>query len=344
VVTLSSIKQIARLARIHTGALTAIVPVFGYLLARGGGEGGTISAMPWADVLALFAVGLLVHIFGFVQNEYMDREYDSRSHLHRDKPLVSGMVGLGTARFLVFFSIVSSILLLQFYFGEPAATVILALSILCGALYNILGKRFPGMDIFLAAWAFLYLLAGARVHGPLGWEIFAFAGMAALQIFFNNGIEGGLKDSVTDGKAGARTMAVAAGVEGEREGLNIPLSFKLIAWALKLLFLGVAVSAVLFSRSGGTVFDPWRIAGVGAAGVLACVMLACQLKFLTGRYERKRMLRLFAVHEISSVCMILALGMPLVGIWSTLGLMALPIIWLLSMNRVLYGTILIPKV
>ena len=218
------------------------------------------------------------------------------------------------------------------------------MAIMCGAVYNIYGKRIPGMDAFLAAWAFLYFLAGARTGGPLHPEQWVFALLAGLQIFFNNGIEGGMKDAVTDEKAGARTMAVVMGVSGSASGLRIPLSFKCVGWILKLSFLGGVGYLLFFSSETGFTFETQRLITGSLVIILACVMLFCQWIFFERGLSRERMLGIFAVHEISSVCLILALAVPILGIWMVMGLMAVPILWLMAMNRVLYGTTIIPRV
>jgi len=324
--------------------LTAVVPVFGYLLSLGV-TGGAISFMDiWPDIAVLAVAGFLVHVFGFVHNEYMDRPFDSRSPIHGDKPLVSGAVKPGTARFLIIFSIITPILIVHTHFNDLPGTLLLTIAILMGAIYNIYGKKVPGMDIFLGAWAFLYFCAGARMAGPVGREIFLFGGMAGLQILFNNGIIGGLKDAVTDRRSGVRTMATVLGVTGDENGLIIPVSFKTLGWLIKSFQLSMG-SIIIFHYGNTTeVAGPERALIIVISVFIALTMLICQTYAFGKKNSRKKMLRIFAIHEISAVCFILIASIPFTGALLTVALILIPLSWFLAINRWLYGTTLVPKI
>jgi len=324
--------------------LTAVVPVFGYLLSLGV-TGRQISIIDiWPDIAVLAVAGVLVHVFGFIHNEYMDRPFDSKSPIHRDKPLVSGAVSPGIARFLIIFSIMAPTLIVQIYFNDLTGTLLLTMAILMGAIYNIYGKKVPGMDMFLGAWAFFYFCSGARMAAPLGREIFLFGGMAGLQILFNNGIIGGLKDAVTDLRSGARTMAAALGVTGDERGLNIPISFRSLGWLIKLFQLSVGF-IIIFHYGNTTEMDGTESTIIiGISILLAATMLACQTYAFGKNNSRKKMLRIFAIHEISAVCFILIASTPFIGTVLTVALIVVPLSWFVIVNRCLYGTTLVPKI
>jgi len=298
----------------------------------------------WLDITVLAAAGFLVHVFGFVHNEYMDRKFDSKSPIHRDKPLVSGTVDPGTARFMIFFSIIAPILIVQIYFNDLPGTLLLTISILMGSIYNIYGKKIPGMDIFLGGWAFFYFCSGARMAGPLSREIFLFGGMAGLQILFNNGIIGGLKDAVTDLRSGARTMATALCVTGDEHGLSIPVSFRSLGWLIKLFQLSMGFIIILHYGRATEISNTKAAIIIGISILLALTMIVCQAYAFAKNNSRKKMLRIFAIHEISAVCFILIASTPFTGSLLTVVLIVVPLSWFVIVNRCLYGTTLVPRI
>lgn len=80
---MASLKEILVLTRIQTGGLTAIVPVFGYLVNLGLSDGFAITSRVCLDMVMLGIIGLFVHIFGFVHNEMMDLRFDRKNPRNR---------------------------------------------------------------------------------------------------------------------------------------------------------------------------------------------------------------------------------------------------------------------
>ena len=341
---LPSFKDILVLTRIQTGGLTAIVPVFGYLVNLGMNDGIDITSRLWWDMAVLGIIGLFVHIFGFVHNEMMDLRFDRQNPRNREKPLVKGTISVRFARSLYLFSIIVSVLLMQFHFEQLEATLLLSISILFGCIYNILGKRIPAMDISLAMWAFLYLLAGARAHAGLSPEIYLFALMAGLQILFNNGIIGGLKDAVADRDAGARTMAAEMGVRGDENGLTIPKAFKFISWKIKFVHVASGLFLLYYFDVLAGLSKTGKIALFAIVLLFAFTMIISQGIALGRKMARMDMLRIFAVHEISTVCFSYAIAVPFIGITTAVLLLFIPLLWFISFNRFLYGSVIVPRV
>ena len=90
------------LARFQTAAATAVIPVIGALSASYYDEGILVLSMESVVLFSLiFILGLLMHVYGFVQNEYEDREVDKRSEHLQKKPLVSGEVRPEQARRMI---------------------------------------------------------------------------------------------------------------------------------------------------------------------------------------------------------------------------------------------------
>ena len=339
-----SLKEILVLSRIQTGGLTAIVPVFGYLVNLGMNDGIDITSRVWLDVAILGIIGLFVHIFGFVHNEVMDLRFDRKNPRNREKPLVKGTISVRFARSLYLFSIIVAVLLMQFHFKQLEATLLLSIAILFGSIYNILGKRVPAMDISLAMWAFLYLLTGARAHAGLSPEIYLFALLAGLQILFNNGIIGGLKDAIADREAGARTMAAEMRVRGDENGLTIPATFKLISWTIKLAQVASGLFLLYYFDVLRGLSKTGKITLFAIALLFAFIMIISQGIALEKKMVRMDMLRIFAVHEFATVCFTYAIAVPFIGMTSAVLLFLIPLLWFFSFNRFLYGTVFVPRV
>jgi len=341
---LTNIKEILILSRIQTAALTAIVPVFGYWFSTALTGGDVTVQDKWLDLVLLGMIGLLVHVFGFVHNEIMDTKFDSKNPIHENKPLVKGTISRGFAGMLVISCIILSVTVMQVYFDVPEATVLLTISILMGSVYNIIGKKFPAMDIFLALWAFFYILAGARLAAPLEPEIYVIGCIAALQIMFNNGVLGGLKDAVADRKAGARTMATELGVKDGEQGLAIPISFKIISWIIKSGQVVGGLAIILYFHNLAGFSGTEKIFFLAFVVLIACTMIISQGYAITRKMTRMKMLRVFAIHELATVCYTFTIAIPFIGMATAAFMLFAPLLWFVLANRFLYRTTMVPRV
>ncbi|MDP6155479.1 MAG: UbiA family prenyltransferase [Candidatus Thermoplasmatota archaeon] len=341
---MTSIKEILVLSRIQTAALTAIVPVFGYWLSAALTEGDVPLTGKWLDLVLLGLIGFLVHVFGFVHNEIMDTKFDSKNPIHNNKPLVKGTIGRGFAGILVIICIILSIAFLHVYFNVPEATLLLTISILMGSIYNIIGKKIPAMDVFLALWAFFYFLAGARLAGPLEPELYVMGCMGALQIMFNNGIIGGLKDAVADRNAGARTMATELGVRDSEGGLAIPNIFKIISWIIKFGQVASGLVIILYFHDLAGFSGSEKVIFLAFVVLLILTMIIFQGLALTRKMERRKMLRVFAVHELATVSYTFTIAIPFIGVAISAFMLLAPLIWFILANRILYRTTMIPRI
>ncbi|NIP35477.1 MAG: hypothetical protein GWN39_10970, partial [Thermoplasmata archaeon] len=155
-----------RLMRVQTMALTALVPVVGALVFMGEPSSGTVppagEVVP--ELMALFVTGALLHVFGFVLNEWADLEVDRASKDLQDKPLVSGAISPDEAKWIAVLAAVGTFLALGFVTFDPWAHGALLGSVLLGGAYDLWGKRMP-LDVLLAGSITLLLLSGAIALG-----------------------------------------------------------------------------------------------------------------------------------------------------------------------------------
>ena len=90
-----------RLVRIQGSVFTAVIII-----------GGSLIMMRQPDLLhlfLLFIIGILIHIFWFVLNEYIDIRIDEKSLYLKEKPLVSGSISKNYALFISLLSCFRSI-------------------------------------------------------------------------------------------------------------------------------------------------------------------------------------------------------------------------------------------
>ncbi|MBN2055633.1 UbiA family prenyltransferase [bacterium] len=330
------------LARIQTAGLTMLTGVFG-LLCR--------SVFSPLHLLTLGTIGLAAHLHGFIYNEIIDRRCDGASPHVAGKPLASGAFPLNKARLAAWLPAMVAYILIAVVYPNIWMWLLFLAGHLGEKLYNIHGKKVPGLDLGLALWAFTFCLFGYLApgtpplwHGPtpiafpegISLLCLAIAGLGGLQLLFNNSVEGGIKDCETDRRSGARTLAVVMGAR-VRDGVLQPgLPFLGYAWTIKILAIGLA-------------WWTWRHFGAPGSLVpmlaLTITALITLARFtLRPRFERRRLKRLFSIHEMATYMFVPLLLQPSIGTTAALGLLFFPIAWFLIFNRSLHGTWLVPPV
>ncbi len=367
--------DLLRLGRIQTAGVTCLTATIGCILA-GGWKGlpdyslvtflfeGTSAqpAGPWLHLLLLTFLGILIHLFGFALNEYVDYDLDRRSKHLKGKPLVSGAVKLQEAKtFIMVTGALMIFLGLTICLFDIQASIIFLVSVAFGVMYNVKGKRIVGSDFLLATWAGLFCLYGGMTmtvegggiesinpirwiewigEGVLSppWEVHVAALLAFGQVAFNNSVEGGMKDATTDRKSGAKTIAVFTGVQWNKDELELPIPFTAYAIALK----GAAILLVVV-----VLFLEWPGIIIGVLTILMLVLIAGTFGvFMFHRPEggRKSLLKVFSMHEIFTFWLPVALFAVVMGWFLAPVVALLPVVWYIAANQLLYGSAMAPRV
>ncbi len=337
-----------RLFRLQTGAITAIAPIFGYICFA------AINDIEFniVNIFLLFLIGIFMHIFIFVLNEYIDVDIDRLSPDLAEKPLVKGSVTMKGAAAVIIVSFVLTYILAIFFFLRFWAIIALTISFVFGAIYDIYGKKFPGSDFVLALWIFWFCLFGASTltsHNPfeLPALIYIVAGLGFMQIVFNNAVEGGIKDVDHDHLGGAKTLATVMGVKVKRGKLLFSSLFKGFTWGLKIVHIALFITLFFMPDLDFWKFESFYIRLLIIIFIL-CLVIAIfytTYKFLNiGKFDRSKLKRIFSIHEISTYFIVPIILIPLLGIYVAIGLLLLPLIWFIFLNLVLYGSPLEPRV
>ncbi len=348
---INMLREYLTLARIQTAAVMATAPIWGAL--------AIYPQIGWGWLAALFVIGLSAHIYGFVLNEVVDVEVDAQAAALREKPLVRESIRRSRALVIALSQIPLMIFLGILFFGANGLSLtFLSLFILLASVYDLRGKRFPISpilgDIVLGVSVGLLCLYGAAV-APLKFEgqlslaasplAFVLAGLATLQVIFNNGVEGGIKDLDHDFICGACTTAnwLGANLTGTN-GLVIP-------WALKLYSLGskglLPLVLALALSLHWLPYRGWELAITIVALIgLNILIFATLVRFLPSQsvFDREKLKRLFSYHEILTYAAAPVLLWFYIGTGRASVLLLLPIIWFIGCNLVLYGKPLQPRV
>lgn len=207
-----------RLIRPYGMLYLGFTPVFG-AICNGG--------FAFLDLSMLFFIGILAHIFTFVQNDYFDVEIDSKSKYVSNRPLVTGSISQRIALVIVVVSfLVSAVISVVFLFSLPSFFVLMV-SFLLITIYNKYSKRLFGMEYILAMGIFTYGLFGAlTVSNGVSSLAIIISFVAMMQWLFSVGVFANLKDVKYDAKMDVKTTPTLLGVKTIKDKMYIPVFLK----------------------------------------------------------------------------------------------------------------------
>jgi 4-hydroxybenzoate polyprenyltransferase len=308
-----------RLLRIPGLVGLAITPVAGAL---------SVGNTSLTTLAALFFIGAISKIYGFVMNDYFDIELDRLSPDLSQRALVKGTVTkkhaliiIVSCFFIGYFAIFAFFYQNQPFFSMGLVCIIIA--DVLGFVYNKYGKRLIGSDFFIALAESLFFLFGALVvlpngsFHPLVWVLFV--------ILFNeqlymNAIIGGLKDADHDYRMNVKNIALASGVTvGPNNALVIPLSFKIFGVGERLASSFLVFVPFLFL---GIPYELWQI------GLLVLIfvflIIECMYMLNRKRFDRKELRKLIGLQLITWHSCIPIILVSVVGLLYPLLLIILP--------------------
>ena len=209
-----------------------LMPVFGAL------ANGHASLFHLAILLV---IGLLAHVFTFVQNDYFDIEVDKRSQHVHTRPLAAGTLSSRSVLILFLAAFCLSVVLAFFFVFTLPSMLVLFAAFLCMTLYNRYSKRLPGMEYVLGLGVFAYGLFGAlTVAGKISMLALIISLVGGLQWIFSVGISANMKDVASDLTLGVRTTPVRLGVIVKDNRMSKPALFIAYAFGLKGVHLSIA--------------------------------------------------------------------------------------------------------
>lgn len=330
-------REYIKLIRPYGMLFLGFTPVFGAIC---NGESG------FSHLSMLFVIGILIHIFTFVQNDLFDVDIDKKSSYVSERPLVTGLVSQKGALCIVIFSFLLSVIIaLVFLFTLPSLLVLL-LSFLLITLYNKYSKQLFIMEYILATGVFTIAIFGALTVSDRVSSlslIIGFVGM--MQWLFSVGVFANLKDVKYDTKAGVKTTPTILGVKAKDDTLHIPLLFKSYAFGIKILHIGVAGLPFLL---GLTSLYVYYLPIPSIIFILLSIIILYLVRriFSTPLSERDQMLVYEGLQEGLAFLLIPVVLMSYlfenIGVIQTLLIITMVIIWPLISLRIFFGKKLIP--
>lgn len=331
----NKILEYLRLCRIQTAASTALVPVIGAL---------TMKQHNITLLFILFLIGFLYHIGGFVLNEYIDIEVDRKSSYLQEKPLVNGNIHKSNALAIAILSNICLVILVVIFFPSLFLIVCILLAVGFGIIYNVYGKRLPGLDFVLAGGFFFICLMGAStVSTEFTLLTYVVCMLYFIQIVFNNAVEGGLKDIDHDFLAGAKTIATRLGVKIRNEKLIVSKKFVIFSYTIKTCHIGLIILACLQPEIN-IIYQSKYIAHVIILFLIGVTSIVLYKLWHPPNFDRRRLIKLFGVHEMASYSLLLVVLLPLFGLQNVIILLLIPFAWYIIANGVLYGNPIQPRI
>ena len=324
-----------RLLRFHAAASESTLILLGALL------------MGLRDIfllLILFIIGLFYHIYGYVLNDYADIELDKKSLDLEKKPLVSDIIPKKHALFLILFGLIGSYVFAFTYLRFLIPLCLLSLAILLGGIYDLYGKKVPGISDFIIAGSlmFAFFFGASAVSSPFSIPVYIVGLLIFVAIVFVNVVEGGLKDVDHDFLTGGKTLAILLGVK-VREG-RLLITKKFIGFACGLITVCVLLLLILFMQPEIDLYQGKYIQLAIVVILLAIILVLCVRFFQLKVFDRSKIKRFYAIiNALAGVLLFFGI-FPIIGLVALIVLLALPVTWYVVFNLVLYGKPLQPDV
>ncbi len=329
----SSARSWLRLTRLQAGAATAITCVFGAILLM---DPNRIDVV---HLILLFFMGLLYHFWGFVLNEWADVEVDRYAEELTQKPLISGAIRRNHAFYAAWWAIAVAWILSAFYFVSPKASLAFLVAIFLGAVYDLLGKRFFGADFVLGGSIFFFTLFGAyTVSDTLTPVVYLAAFLFFIQLAFQTGFTGGIKDIPHDHAACANTSAVYLGCRVIGNKLHISRAYRVYVIGTKTVH--TAAVFIPFFVMWLEFYDPVWVQVIPLF-FLVLLMWGAAIKAISYKeFKREEIMRLLGGHEVVSYPLVAILIMGVIGPVNAIFLLLFPIFWYAIFLYIIYGRLM----
>jgi heme O synthase-like polyprenyltransferase len=315
--------------------LTGIAPVLGAVSLWN-------NQTPLVNLVVLFCIGCLSHMYGFALNDAIDVQIDKLSKDLRARPLVRGTITRRKAAVFAVSCMIASFILSWLFFKDslnfPILVTLLLLAYGLATLYDVESKKHPGMDVFVASAVFFLIIVGAfTVASPttITWIVACIGG---LKVLFMNMINGAIKDIDHDAKGRADTLAIRLGAGVKNGRVTLPLPFKTIGYLIEMSRSVLIFSPFIFLSREFPV-QGWQIGLLAMLTVL--IFFSIYKLFSIQEFKRDQVRRHIGIIVIF---MYATTPVMLSSLHFSILLVALvPPLWFMVSNLVLHKTVLEPK-
>ena len=313
------------------------IPVFG-AIANG--------KFDFFHLFLLLIMGLLMHVYGFVQNDYFDITVDSKSKYVSDRPLATGRIPKRLALAIFFSSFLAILITASIFFFTVYSILMLLISFLLMTLYNKYSKRYFAMEYVLGLGVFTFGIYGAlTVTDSVSFFVIIVAAVGFMQWLFSVGVSANLKDVEFDTKQGIKTTPTVFGVHVTNQKLLIPTSFWIYTFCIKAIHILLVSLMFILGFTSIFIYD-FPIPGISFV-ITSIFLFYLTMKILsTPIIKRDSMLIFEGLQEGFSLLLMLIVLMSYItanlGIAIFFLLIILFIIWPFFWLRILYKKRMIP--
>jgi len=292
-------------------------------------------------VFELLLLGFLLNSTASIHNNITDFAYDMKVSYTSDR-VVGTRIPMRTAKALYATLLAISLSLGVFLSGfnpldfHPNLWALLALFFTAGIVsaYNLFGKTHFIWGICISLGIASLVWYGAILSGSMSNVAIFIIVYLALQSGFMQNLEGGLKDVATD----VSNMAAFFGVRSNGKALQVSATFMAATHGLKLV-MSALVFYILYATVG--LLHPVAFF-IYLLTAISFVVIQILLNFKT--FERAKIIRFFGFHEALIWLVVPAVIFPIIGIWLTLFVALLPLVFYVIYNRSVHGTMLVPDI
>jgi len=291
------------------------------------------------DCLKALIVSSIIHLGGFLMNEITDLEVDVKSPFLRDKPLVSGAVKVEHA--VIVEAILGLLLVAMVFLLTPRAAVLAGFAVAAGAIYNFFHHEMPFTgNAAITLWTFLIIVYGGAVAGCVNQYCLLLAACGALQICFQQGVEGSLKDIGTD-RLNIGSLLMGTG------------KFEVYAYAIKTINIIAAVTlaflagdtvalAIVLLASIAIYFNVAEMLRLGEELRKACLS-GESLESL--REKRIEVMKKSAIQEVLTYWAACVAVSSVIGRFSAFISAVTPLAWYITINKIVHKAhSLVPRI
>ena len=299
-----------------------------------------------SHLIILLVIGLLTHIFAFVQNDYYDIEIDRKSKYVANRPYVTGRISQRTVIVIILSSVILSLILAIVFFFTFYSFIVLLLAFLCMTLYNKYSKNIFGMEYLLSLGVFCFGIFGAlTVSDTISTFALLISAVGFIHWLFSVGIMANLKDVEFDTKLGIRTTPAVFGVQVSAEKLLIPLTFNLYAFVIKLVHI-LIISIPFFLGYTSIFLYDFPIPGICFL-ILSISIFYLTFKILSTPVTKRDKMLVYVGYQEGFAFLLIPIAMMSylvenISLIATFLLILLLIFWPLSWFRMLFGKRMIP--
>ena len=310
--------------------LTASGPVLGAIAA-----GDT----KFYDLIILFLIGCLGHIYGFTQNDVVDYRIDLSSKDIQDRPLISGTINRRKATLFYITAGVIAYIISYAYFRSVYSMVFLFLSTLGITLYNYTSKKYPFMDILDSSSVGLFIIFGAAAAGHIDNLVITVSTIGAIQVFFMNGMIGGLKDLPNDFVNKAKTAAIYLGMRVDNGKIVWSRKFRVYGIIPMILWYIMAFMIIYYAIDAGLHIS---ILQIFLVSIIMVLLAFISYRILTVEiFDRGWLRKTIGLHYMINY-ITTPIILASITAWTYIFLLLPPIGFILS-NIILHGTVMAPK-